>query len=261
MTCLASIRVCLRTLVSATALLAAALTLSGCAATGRVATNRMHSSALSQMNSVQTTAVVPPEITLHQLSAGGVREQRDDWTEAARANARATLEQMRPERMVYLRDVALPPEIAAELEEVKALYRTIDANITLFGNPMVGLPTALGRFDYSVGSVDKICEAVDADALLLIYGEDDYFTGSRKFMTGLGVVASIAATAVTGTGVMVTPSSGTEHLSAALIARDGTLIWYEVLGPGRLGDLREPEGLRTTIENLLSSMPDGQAKE
>lgn len=224
-----------------------------------MATDRVHTRAPEAMADVRTTAVVPPEITLHQLSAGGVREQRDDWTETARAHARATLEQMRPERMVYLRDVALPPEAAAELAEVKALYRTIDANITMFSNPMVGLPTAMGRFDFSVGSVDRVCEAVGADALLLIYGENDYFTGGRKFMTGLGIVAGIAATAVTGSPVMVTPSSGTEHISAALIARDGTLLWYDVLGPGRIGDLRDPEGLRTTIESLLSTMPGGRA--
>lgn len=214
----------------------------------------------AHMGAIGTTAVVPPEIKLHQLSAGGVREQRDDWTEAARANARATLESMRPEHIVYLRDASLPPDLVAELAEVQALYRTIDANITMFGNPWVGLPGAAGRFDFSVGSVDRICDAVDADALLLIYGEDDYFTGSRKFMTGLGVVASIAATAMTGNAVMMTPSSGTEHISATLVARDGTLLWYEVLGAGRIGDLREPEGLRSTIENLLSSMPEGQAR-
>jgi len=239
--------------------LGAMLAFSGCATTGPVNTAKYHHAASRQMSQIATTAVVPPEIKLNQLSAGGVREQREDWTEAARQNARATLESMRPETMVYLRDAALPQEILDEIAEVRALYRTIDANITMFGNPWVGLPTAAGRFDFSVGSVDKICEAVGADALLLIYGEDDYFTGSRKFMTGLGIVAGIAATAVTGSPVMVTPSSGTEHISAALVARDGTLLWYEVLGSGRIGDLRDEEGLRTTLQNLLQSMPAGAA--
>lgn len=258
MTMFQSVRTCPRTLFSVVSLLIASLAVTGCA-TAPVSNAKLHHAASTQISSIRTTAVVPPDITLSQLSAGGVREQRDDWTEAARTNARATLEAMRPERMVYLRDVALAPELADELAEVKALYRTIDANMMLFGNPMIGLPTAMGRFDFSVGSVDRLCEAVEADALLLIYGEDDYFTGSRKFMTGLGVVASIAASALTGNAVMMTPASGNEHISAALVARDGTLLWYEVLGPGRIGDLRDPEGLRATIENLLRSMPQGEA--
>lgn len=252
------VRACPRTPLAAFALLAAALVLSGCATATSHSTAKFHSGATRNIAQISTTAVVPPEIKLHQLSAGGVREQREDWTESARTNARATLESMRPETMVYIKDIHLTPEITAEIAEVQALYRTIDANITLFGNPMVGLPTA-GRFDFSVGSVDRICEAVGADALLLIYGEDDYFTGSRKFMTGLGVVASIAATALTGNAVLMTPSSGTEHISATLVARDGTLLWYEVLGAGRIGDLRDEEGLRTTIHNLLQSMPKGEA--
>ncbi len=227
-----------------------ALGLTGCATT-TVSTGKLHAGAPAQIASIRTTAVVPPQIVLNQLTAGGVKEQRDDWTNTARQAARETLESLRPERIVYLRDTQLDPAVQTEIAEIQALYRAVDLNLTFFGNPMVGLPTMAGRFDFSVGSVDKVCEAAGADALLLVYGEDDYFTGDRKALAALGLVAAAF------TGVYVQPSSGTEHLSAALIARDGTLLWYDSLGAGRLGDLRKPEGVRTTLENLLRSMPGG----
>jgi len=202
-----------------------ALGLTGCATT-TATTGKLHAAAPAQIASIRTTAVVPPQIVLNQLTAGGVKEQRDDWTNTARQAARETLESIRPERIIYLRDTQLEPAVLTEIDEIQALYRAVDLNLTFFGNPMVGLPTMAGRFDFSVGSVDKVCEAAGADALLLVYGEDDYFTGDRKAL-------------------------------AALIARDGTLLWYDSLGAGRLGDLRKPEGVRATLENLLRSMPGG----
>mgnify|MGYP005853879869 CR=1 FL=1 len=236
--------------VGACLFLACSLGLTGCATTV-ARTGRVHQAAAAQLPTIRTTAVVPPAITLNQLTAGGVREQRDDWTQAARAAARESLETMRPENLVYLRDAELPPEIATEIAEVQALYRAVDLNLTLFGNPMVRMPTLAGRFDFSVGSVDRICEAAGADALLLVYGEDDYFTGDRKALIALGFVAAAF------TGVYVAPGNGAEHLSAALIARDGTILWYDVLGAGQLGDLRKPEGVKANLENLLRSMPSG----
>jgi hypothetical protein len=213
---------------------------------------RRHATLESQISAIRTTAVAPPVITLNQYTAGGIREQRDDWTDSARQAARETLESLRPEKIVYLRDSALTPEIAAEVAEVQALYRTIELNFAIFSDPYVALPTA-GRFDFSVGSIDRICEAAGADALLLVYGEDDYFTSDRKALAVVGFAASLI------TKVDVQPSNGREHLSAALVARDGTLLWYAVLGPGMIGDLRKPDGVKATIQNLLRSMPGNNA--
>ncbi len=234
--------------IGAFALLILTAALGGCV-TAPVRTGKIHEAATTQIAAIQTTAIIPPSITLNQLTAGGVREQRDDWTQSARDAARDTLASMSPETWVYLRDTDLPPEIVAEIAEVQALYRAVDLNLTLFGNPMLRMPTLIGRFDFSLGSVDRICEATGSDALLLVYGEDDYFTGDRKALIALGVLASAF------TGVYVAPASGAEHLSAALIARDGTILWYDVLGAGQLGDLRKPEGVKATLTALLQTVP------
>ena len=201
------------------------------------------------MGAVGRMAVAPPRLILNQLTAGGVREQRDDWTQAARATTRATVLSLRPDRMVVLEESALTPELSTELAEIQALYQTIDLNLALFGNPQVALPTLGGRFDFSVGSIDRLCDAAGADALLLIYGEDDYFTGDRKALAALGIVAAAF------TGVALQPSNGRSRLSAALVARDGTLLWSDVLGPGMVGDLRRPDGVQNTIRTLLRGLP------
>jgi hypothetical protein len=83
----------------------------------------------------------------------------------------------------------------------------------------------------------------------MIFAMDDYFSSDRKAFMALGMIGAAL------TGAYVGPAPGVEHVSAALIARDGTILWYDYCGPGRIGDLRNPEGVRATIENLLKSMP------
>jgi len=208
------------------------------------------------LSSIGRSAALPPQITLNQLTAGGIREPRDDWTQSAQQTARQFLTKLQPGRIAIASDLELAEPLKQELLEVQALYRSIDMTLTANHDPMgygYNLPTLKGRFEFSVGSVDRICEAAGADALLLVALEDDYFTSDRKALVALGVVAAAI------TGVYVQPSSGVSHASAALIARDGTLIWYYRLPPMSLSDLRTPAGVQETLGRLVGVMPLGSA--
>lgn len=231
---------------SAAFILIGSIFLGGCAT---VQTGRVHTAASAQLPEIKTAGALPPEITLNQLSAGGVREKRDDWGDGARKNAQAALEQLRPGKIVVLGDAASKPELADEIAEVRALFNAIDTNITLYGSPPLMLPSLAGRFDFSVGSIDHILTESGADALLVISGVDDYFTGDRKALVAVGLVAAAF------TGVYIQPGNGAEHISAALIARDGTILWYDSLNHAGIADLRTPEGVKATLERLLKSMP------
>ncbi len=226
--------------------------LAGCASTTGGTTSRWpgmtHGTVGTHMEDVAMVGALPAQVTVSQLNAGGVSELRDDWTEAARTHAREVLEHMTPQHVVYLGDLESRPELADEIREVKALYALIDANIMLFGLSPMAVPTP--HFEYSVGSIDGILEAAHADALLVIGGKDDIFSTDRKVLTVVSIIASAALT-----GQAVAPGDGTAHLSAALIARDGTILWWNFLGNGEISDLRTPNGMQATIHRLLASMP------
>jgi len=231
------------------------LLFSGCAAPATSGWPRMtHGTTSAHMSEIRTIAALPAELTVSQLTAGGVSEVRDDWTQASREHARATLERMRAERVVYVGDLDQREDLADDIREVRELFELIDANVMVFGLSPLAVPT--GKFDFSVGSIDRILEAAHADALLVVGGKDEIFTADRKVLAVVSVLASAALT-----GQAVAPGSGTAHLSAGLIARDGTVLWWSFVGDGGITDLRTPQGVDATMKRLLGSMPHSTAPD
>ncbi|HEX9781200.1 MAG TPA: hypothetical protein VGA56_00515 [Opitutaceae bacterium] len=227
----------------------------GCATAPAHTTSRIHATTPARMGEITVTAALPADITLNSLGAGGVAERRDDWTEMARAHARNTLKSIRPGRIVYAGDLETREELADEIAEVEALFQLIDLNLLLTYSPLQMVPpTAITRFDYSVGSIDRILDTAGADALLIVRGVDDIFAADRKALA----VAAFILSAAAGAGYNM--SSGEAHLSAALIGRDGTLLWYDWLGEGAIGDMRKPESVQATLTRLLRSMPGPTGK-
>lgn len=221
------------------------LLLTGGCATAPRSTARLHPTAATQFNAIEKAVALTPEITLNEFTAGSIRERRDDWSDAARDRAAAQIERIGAGRVVLLIDPQDDPDLAEEIREVRALYRTIDANLAVFGSVLPNGPRA---FEYSLGSIDRILVAADADALLIVHGLDDYFTSGRKALSVLSFVAAAV------TGVYVMPSDGAAHVSAALVARDGTILWYDAISYG-IRDLRTPEGVNQTLEALLRTLP------
>lgn len=230
----------------AVGLLTVAFLATGCATTsGPRYPARLHPNAQQQFASIEKTAVLPPDIVLNEYTAGGVRERREDWTATARQNATLEIERLGGDRVVVLGDFSDNPDLAEEVRDIVALYQTIDINHATFAGI---LPNRPNTFEHSVGSVDRVLEQADADALLIIYGMDDYFTSGRQALSVLGFVAA----ATLGGGYM--PSHGVDHVSAALIARDGTILWHNTVSFASR-DLRTAEGIRQTLGYLLGPLP------
>jgi hypothetical protein len=200
--------------------------------------------------SIATIGVLPPDITLRELAAGGASQERDDWSKSAREASRDMLERIRAEKFVYLRDLDLSEEMKEEIEDVMALYRAI--NLT-FITRLYGMSSPPTSTRPSLGSLDSIADAAGADALMLVYGVDDIFTADRQAIAALGIAAAFF------TRIPILPSSGEGHLSAALVDRNGQILWYNIIGADQLGDLRKPDGVRRTLETLLRTFPPSVA--
>lgn len=206
------------------------------------------------LDEIHRTAVLSPHVTLRSYSAGGIREERDEWNNAARTVIAEYIAGLSGNEFVLIDELENDPEFEDEITEIRDLYRAIELNMQAFGNM---LPAARQSSTYSVGSVDRLLEAANADALLVVYGVDDIFTSGRQALVLVSMVASVYL----GGGGVIGTDAGDAHISAALIGRDGTILWHRMLNQGQISDLRTQEGVAKTLRTLFQSFPIKPAQE
>jgi hypothetical protein len=192
--------------------------------------------------------VMPVDVELSSLSAGGMTEPNAEWTEAATRNiATALSEEAKVRNLVFVpyagdRGTAADQEITTDLIRLhRAVGETMFIQASL---PALALPTKQGRFDWGLGpDVAAIAKSQDADYALFIHVRDSYASAGR--------VAVMVVGAVLGVGI-----SGGVQVGFASIAdlRTGDIVWFNRLLRG-YGDLRTPEGARETVKALLTDAP------
>jgi hypothetical protein len=187
-------------------------------------------------------AIMPTDIELFVISAGGVMEPKADWTEAAAKHFKDALVQKK--QALGLAAVELSAKQADEAEEINSLHGAIARSIALhhFGN--LRLPTKDGKLDWSMGeSVQPIKQATGADYALFSFVRDSYASAERKaMMVGLALL---------GIGL----SLGIQTGYASLVdLNTGRVVWFNQLFRGS-GDLRDAENAGETIEALLREFP------
>lgn len=226
----------------AAALLAVSSLFTGCATAP--ATYRTRADTAGRLPGPTRIAIAPPDVEVYEISAGGVTELRDEWTRTVEQHLRTEL----GHSTGFKPAPVLDPELQKEFGEVSSLLRAISLNqaMSVFG-PRELQPN-LRPLDYHVGSIARLADACDADALLFIFVRDSYATAGRKALAVLGALTGAV------TGVVIVPQLGSTAGSAALVQRDGTVLWFNVHGAAS-GDLREPAGAAGTVHALLAGLP------
>src|SRR5215208_2053443 len=113
--------------------------------------------------------IVPADMELFSISAGGVQEPKADWTEAAQKNFRAALAARREQlgaNSVELQDAELD-----EFAELNALQRAVAEAVFIHHTGMgMRLPTKNERLEWSLGDAVKPLRAkTGADYALFIW--------------------------------------------------------------------------------------------
>jgi len=186
--------------------------------------------------------VLPADMELYSISAGGVVEPRADWTEAAQKNFAQALAAQRKRLRTHVTD--LTPVQADEFTEITTLHRAVADAISLHHRGLE-LPTKGRRLDWSLGdAVQPLKERTGADYALFTWVRDSYASGERK--------AAMLAMALLG-GVMV----GGEQVGYASLVdlNTGRVVWFNDLKRMR-GDLREAEPAVETVDALLKGFPE-----
>jgi len=190
-------------------------------------------------------AIMPTDIELFSISAGGVLEPKADWTEAASRHFKNALVEKK-KKALKLDVVEVSEKDADEFADINALHGAIARAISMhhFGPGFLNLPTKDGKLDWSLGEATRaIKKATGADYALFTWVRDSYSSGER--------IATMIALAVLGIGV----GGGMQTGYASLVELDtGRVLWFNQLQRPS-GDLREADKASETIDTLLANFP------
>jgi hypothetical protein len=136
--------------------------------------------ALRRMHAV----LMPIDVELYSISAGGVPEPRADGTAKALANLAQAIQERRKAARVGV--VELTADEADEFAEQVGLHAAVAQAIALHqcGDPMWALPTKQGRLDWSFGGAMRpLRDASGARYALFVWVRDSYASPERVAMT------------------------------------------------------------------------------
>lgn len=188
--------------------------------------------------------VMPTDVELFSMSAGGVLEPKADWTEAAQTNIRAALKKRSDELNLAVRE--LSETDADDLAEISSLHAAVARSIELHhvGGRGLKLPTKNGLLDWSLGdAVKPLRDKAVTDYALFVWMRDSYASAERK--------AAMVAMALLGVGI----GGGAQVGYASLVdLRTGQIVWFNRLVRAK-GDLREPGAAEESVDSLLNGFP------
>jgi hypothetical protein len=192
--------------------------------------------------------LMPTDVELQELTAGGVLEPKADWTEAAKKHLAAALREQESARKLRLVDYDEASGSAERREELHQLFKLYAAvGYGIFNHQFSGplqLPTKAKGFDWSLGpAMQALREQYGADYALLTFVRDSYSSAGRQ---ALKIVAALAGVGVSG-GRQV-------GFTSLVDLETGDIVWFNRIIK-TTGDLRDAEGARSAAVELLAGFP------
>lgn len=186
--------------------------------------------------------LMPLDVELFTMTAGGMTEPQAHWTEQARNHLLASLRRREAAMDTPLIELADQDIKVAELNH---LHGAVAGAIALHHYlTYYELPTKEKRMDWHIGAdTDWLREKTGADYALFLFVRDSYATAERKMTMFLA--------AMLGVGI----PAGIQIGYASLVdLQTGQIVWFNRLVRGT-GDLREAEPAEESITALLDKFP------
>lgn len=137
--------------------------------------------------------LLPPQVFVFELSAGGVPTRMGDWEATARDNLTSAANRLARESGLF-ELVPTPQLAAADLDQLEAhigLYDRVAQSVFVYGRgEEAAWAHKKNEFDYTVGpGLAFLREQTGADAALIVLGSDYISSGGRKaaFIVGLAL--------------------------------------------------------------------------
>jgi len=162
--------------------------------------------------------VLPVNIEVIEVTAGGVKEEVPEWSSAASENVIKSLSAA-IKKAPSLKEVKAPNfkgKTADMINEHLALYKLVVNTAS-----DVGWKHKARRFDYGIGEgLSKLRKMTGADAAILVYGRDHVSTAGRKTKAVLSYIPIINI--FTGN----TPALGDSFVHVGIVdLKTGELLW------------------------------------
>lgn len=219
------------------------LLMTGCAVTSNV-------QQIDQLESIgedPKIVLMPPDIRYYLLTASGLPEPNAEWTDAARANFSKALLDYADGIGADIQPI-MADNLSAEEIQYESLHSAVGLTLMQHHFGMAPLPSKAGNFDWSLGpDINAIGKNHNADYALFVYYRDYQASGGR--------VAFAILAAAAGVGVPM----GSEHGFASLVdLKSGDIVWFNMVNAG-VGELRDAENARKTVDNLFKDIPTANA--
>lgn len=187
-------------------------------------------------------ALMPADIELFEVSAGGVYEPRAEWTTAAQQHVRNAYK-LRKEKM-GLQVVDLDDDTSEPVLELNRLHGAVSGAIANHHFGLMPLPTKEEKLDWSLGpDVSQVRDKTSADYALFTYIRDSYVSAERKAAMVIGALFGVG---IAGGGIQFA-------FSSLVDLRTGQVVWANrVLRAS--GDLREAAPAQETIDTMLTGL-------
>lgn len=214
--------------------------------------------------------VFRPDVHVGSLKIGGLDEPNAEWTEQARANIQAKLQEragLMNAEVTFVDD--LEGENAALLTEYRGLFEAVSGSI--FQHVTVGdklatktivkevgtgssaRKTKVQKLDWSLGpGAAQLKAATGADYAMFVFTHDAYGDASRKAAQALGMLGCVI-------GACVIVQAGVHLGYAGLVDLEtGNVVWFNTdMSMG--GDPREVDGADKRVGQLLEGFPQRSA--
>jgi hypothetical protein len=216
-----------------------ALIVSGCQTTTKF---NMPEVKLGGTDAKQKILLMPLDVELSELTAGGINEPKAEWTENAKKHIKRSVRTFFSAKGVPL-TIYNEEDISPEIIQITKLNMLVSQNIWV--QKYINLPTQKDNFDWPLGEDIKVLRArYDADYALFLYMRDSYASSGR--------VAVMFLSAALGAGVR----GGVQIGYVTLVdLGSGKVVWFNNLARQQ-GDLRKWEPAQKTVSTLFSSFPE-----
>ncbi len=152
-------------------------------------------SGLPQNERPKKILLLPPQMFVAEISAGGVIQKQDDWTKQANENLLVAAESYFRENSQFeaLRLPTLDFTDAETVESHIGLYDRVAYAIYLYGRGVVsGWENKKAEWDYTLGDgLAFLREKTGADTALIFTGADIISSGGRKAAFAVGLLFGI----------------------------------------------------------------------
>lgn len=202
---------------------------------------------LSNPTLPKKVVILPVNIEVVEVTAGGVEEKVPDWSkEAGQSVFKALSAAINKQGLKQMAAPQFSGDSAANLDENLALYKLVVNTAS-----QLGWKQKIRHFDYSIGpGLREVATKTGADVAFMVYGRDYASTAGRKARAVAGRIPIVNI--FTGPP----PTLGNSYIHIGVVdLRNGDLLWMNSNYREGGTNLRDPDDAAKMVNAIFKWYP------